>query len=162
VFRSAWTPRFSVAFYLREPSSAAFGDTKLVFNAGRGIKAPNLSQQVSSLFELLAAAPQVGVRVGPIGPERSRGLDLGLEQGLWRGRLRLRAAWFASRYSDLIEFLNKPALVGLGVPADVAAATPFGAYVNASTYRARGLETSADALLLGRLRVMASYTYLDA
>jgi iron complex outermembrane receptor protein/vitamin B12 transporter len=74
----------------------------------------------------------------------------------------VRAAYFDNHYSDLIEFLSKPALVRLGVPADVANATAFGAYVNSSTYRARGLETSAEAALGKSVRLMASYTYLDA
>jgi vitamin B12 transporter len=165
VFLSAWTPRLSAAFYLREPSSTeSIGDTKLVFNVGRGIKAPSIAQETSSLFDVLKAVPNVTIPVSPIGPERSRSLDAGVEQGLWRGRMRLRASYFDNRYSDLIEFLNPTALVQLGVPADVAAAasSSFGAYVNSSSFRARGLETSAEAMLGGRVRVMASYTYLDA
>jgi iron complex outermembrane receptor protein/vitamin B12 transporter len=163
VFESAWTPRLSAALYLREPSAtASLGDTKIVFNVGRGIKAPGIAQENSSLFKLLAAAPDVSTPVSPIGPERSRSLDVGIEQGFWRGQMRLRSAYFDNEYSDLVEFLSKPALTRLGVPATVVAATSFGAYVNSSTYRAQGFETSADALLGGRLRIMASYTYLDA
>lgn len=163
VFGSAWTPRLSAALYLREPSSTRLlGDTKLVLNVGRGIKAPSLSQELSSLHELLGSVPSVTTRVNPIGPEKSRSLDVGLEQGLRRGQVRLRAAYFDNRYSDLIEYVSKNALASLGVPADVVAATSFGAYVNSSSYRARGLETSAEATIAGRLRAMASYTYLDA
>jgi len=162
VFRSAWTPRLSAAVYLREPSSTgSVGDTKLVFNVGRGIKAPSISQENSSLFKLLAAAPNATTPASPIGPERSRSLDVGVEQGLRRGQVRLRAAYFDSRYSDLIEFLSKTALARLGVPAEVVAATSFGAYVNSSSYRAQGLETSAEAVLGGGFRIMGSYTYLD-
>jgi iron complex outermembrane receptor protein/vitamin B12 transporter len=163
VFRSAWTPRASAALYLREPSpTAAWGDTKLVLNVGRGIKAPNLAQENSSLFALLSAAPGLTAVVTPIGPERGRSLDAGLEQGLWRGQVRLRAAYFDNRYSDLIEFLDKAALRRLGVPAPVIAATAFGAYVNASSYRARGLETALEAAPGAGLRILAAYTYLDA
>jgi vitamin B12 transporter len=163
VFRSAWTPRLSAALYLREPSAAAsLGDTKLIFNIGRGIKAPSISQENSSLFKLLEAAPDVATPVSPIGPERSRSLDAGVEQGLWRGKVRLRATYFDNRYSDLVEFLNRTALARLGVPPEVVAATSFGAYVNSSSYRAQGLETSAEAMLGGVVRVLGSYTYLDA
>ena len=57
VFGFAATPRVSVASYLRRPSGgAAIGDTKLVFNAGKGIKAPSISQEHSSLFGLLTSA----------------------------------------------------------------------------------------------------------
>ena len=50
----------------------------------------------------------------------------------------------------------------MGVPPAVAAATAFGAYVNSQSYRAQGLETSADAMIGQRVRAAASYTYLDA
>jgi vitamin B12 transporter len=163
VFESAFTPRLSVAFYLREPSSkSAVSDTKLVVNVGNGIKAPSIAQENSSLFRLLADSGTPNAAVHAIEPERSRSFDAGLEQGLWQGRLRVRAAFFDNRYSDLIEYVSKSVLPQLGVPAAAAAATSFGAYVNSSTYRARGLETSAEALAGKAVRVMASYTYLDA
>jgi vitamin B12 transporter len=163
VFESAWTPRLSAAYYLREPSgTASIGDTKLVFNVGKGIKAPSLAQELSSLFAVLQTAPGVATRVDPIGPERARTLDVGLEQALLRGQLRLRAAYFDNDYTDVVEFVSENALVSLGVPPDVADATGFGAYVNSSSFTARGLELSAEGVYAGRLRAMASYTYLDA
>src|SRR5262245_2030540 len=71
VFLSAWTPRLSAAYYLREPSgTAALGDTKLTFNLGRGIKAPGITQELSSLYGLLQSSPGVATQVSPIGPER--------------------------------------------------------------------------------------------
>ncbi len=164
VFRSAWTPRLSIALYLREPSSdERIGDTKVTLNAGTGIKAPTVFQEGSSLHELVRSAPlSVASSVSPMGPERSRSLDAGVEQGLWQGRVRLRGAFFDNRYEDLIEFVGQSALVALGVPQDVAASAAYGAYFNSSSYRARGFETSADALIARNLRLMASYTYLEA
>jgi len=100
--------------------------------------------------------------VAPIGPERSRSVDVGLEQSLWRGRGRLRATYFHNAFEDLIEFVSKTILPQVGVPGDVAAALPGGAYVNSQSFRARGLETSAEVAVIRQLRVVASYTYLDA
>jgi len=48
------------------------------------------------------------------------------------------------------------------VPAAVAAATQFGAYLNSSSFRAQGIESSVDAAIGPYVRVNASYTYLDA
>ena len=48
------------------------------------------------------------------------------------------------------------------MPPDVADATGFGAYVNSSSFTARGLELSAEGAFAGRWRAMASYTYVDA
>jgi hypothetical protein len=63
-FGDATTPRVSVAGYLRPPTAATFwGDTKLTFNAGKGIKAPSISQQLSSVDALVppAAASALGI-----------------------------------------------------------------------------------------------------
>ena len=83
-----------------------------------------------------------GVLVGHIRPEEERGPPEHLQRSL--------------------EFLSRTALPQAGVPADVAAATAFGAYVNAASYRARGLEASAEAAVSRRLRLTGSYTFLDA
>jgi len=169
LFGYATTPRLSVALYLRPPTRTdvgVFGDTKLTFNAGRGIKAPGVFDEQSSLFTLLADVsgggdPSATAGVEQIGPERSRNLDVGIEQALGQGRVRLRAAYFDNEFSDLVEFVSSVVLPQLGVPTDVAAAVPFGATVNASSYRARGLETSAD-VRAGDLQAVVSYMFLDA
>ncbi len=168
VFGTAVTPRVSVASYVRQASStAAVGDTKLTFNAGTGIKAPSIYYEQSSLFALLSALPHGAALVSsfgvtPIAPERSRSVDAGIEQGLWRQRLRVRAAYFDNTFNDLIEFVSKGALPQVGVPSAVAAATAFGAAVNSSSYRARGVETSLDARIGRLLTLTGSYTYLHA
>jgi iron complex outermembrane receptor protein/vitamin B12 transporter len=169
VFGVAVTPRVSAAFYARKPSRAAsaVGETKLTFNFGKGIKEPSISHEQRSLYNLLRATPQTSALIStlglsPIGPERSRSVDVGVEQGLWAGRARVRAAYFDSRFEDLIEFVSKSALPQIGVPEAAAAATAGGASVNSSSYSARGLETSIEAQIGRPLRVVAAYTYLDA
>jgi vitamin B12 transporter len=148
-FDNAVTPRLSVATYVREPSAlSALGDMKISFNAGKGIKAPSVFQEQSALSTL--------------GPERSTSIDIGVEQGLWYGRARVRAAYFHNTYENLIEFLNRTQLSQAGVPPAVAATKQFGAYLNSSSFRAQGIETSFDSSIGQYLRVNASYTYLDA
>jgi vitamin B12 transporter len=159
-FKSAYSPRVSVAYYVKSPSPAG-GDTKMIFNAGKGIKAPSIFQEQSSLFTILGPAQAEVAGVSRIGPERSRTLDVGIEQGLHGGQARVRVAYFNNEFHDLIEFVNKAILPTFGVPPDVAAATDFGANVNSQSYKAQGVETSVDAVL-GHFHVAASYTYLDA
>ncbi|HXI28941.1 MAG TPA: TonB-dependent receptor, partial [Vicinamibacterales bacterium] len=162
IFGNAASPRVSVAAYLRQPSASdPLGDTKVTFNAGKGIKEPNLSQELSSLFALVPPATASSLGVDPVGPEKSRTLDVGLEQGLARGRGRVRVAYFNNTFDDLIEFLSKSALVQIGVPPAAANATAFGAYVNAQSNDARGVEMSGEAVA-GPIRLTASYMYLDA
>jgi vitamin B12 transporter len=169
VFGVAVTPRISAAFYARKlsPAASALGETKLTFNFGKGVKEPSIANEQRSLFNLLSALPQGATLIStfgisPVGPERSRSVDAGVEQGLWAGRVRARASVFVNQFDDLIESVSKSALPQFGVPAVVAAATSLGASVNSSSFRARGLETSIEAKLGRTLTVIAAYTYLDA
>ncbi|MGE3402284.1 MAG: TonB-dependent receptor plug domain-containing protein [Vicinamibacterales bacterium] len=160
-FDPAVTPRVSVATYLRTPVTGMLGDTKLSFNAGTGIKAPAVFQVDSSLYGLLQGVPGAPV-VSPISPERGTSIDIGVEQGLWDGHARVRLAYFRNTYEDLIEFVSQNALPQAGVPVEVAQQTAFGAYVNSQSYEAQGLEASGELRVANNLRVMASYTFLDA
>lgn len=168
IFKSAVTPRASVAFYLRNPSAdRALGDTKLTFNAGRGIKAPSVAQALSSLEALVQALPPgsrpaAAANLSPIGPERNRSLDAGVEQGFWSGRAHARLTFFDNHFSDLIEYVAATVLPQLGIPPDLAAATVSGAYVNSSSYFARGVEVSGEAAFGQYVQVQGSYTHLHA
>lgn len=161
VFGNEATPRVSVASYLRQPRSSGLGETKLVLNAGTGIKAPSVFQAQSSLYELVKDTA-AGAGVSPVGAERSRTVDIGVEQAFAGSRARVRVSYFHNRFDDLLEFLSRSLLTRAGVPASVANATPFGAYVNSQSYSAQGAELSVEAAPRHDLRVMASYTRLDA
>jgi len=157
-----------VAAYLRTPTAQGFwGDTRLTFNAGKGIKATTATAVNQSLYTLLnktpaGAALAAAAGIGPIGPERSRNLDVGLEQGLWGGHARARVAYFDNAFFDLVEFVSKNLLTSqFGIPPDIAAAAGSGAYVNSQSYNAHGVEVSLDATA-GRMRFAGSYAYLAA
>jgi iron complex outermembrane receptor protein/vitamin B12 transporter len=161
VFGNEAVPRFSAAVYLRQPSSGSLGDTKVSVNAGKGIKAPSVFQQQNALFALVQGTP-VAASVSPVGPEKSRGWDIAIEQGFGGGGYRARVGYYRNEFENLLEFLNRAALVRAGVPATVAAATPFGAYINSQSFDAQGVELSLDGAIGRVVRFGASYTYLDA
>lgn len=161
VFETAYTPRVSVAAYLRNPSSEQIGETKLTLNAGKGIKAPSVFAGQNSLFALVGGTP-AGTGVDPLGPEKSRSFDVGLEQAFAAGHFRARVGYFNNTFENLLEFLSRTQLVAAGVPPDVAAATAFGAYINSASFDAQGIELSADGAVGEGLRFGASYTFLDA
>jgi vitamin B12 transporter len=161
VFGNEAVPRFSAAVYLRQPSAEALGETKVSFNVGKGIKAPSVFQQQNAVFELVQGTPSAA-NILPVGPEKSRGWDIALEQGFGGGQYRARVGYYDNQFENLLEFLNRTALVRAGVPADVANATAFGGYVNSQSFTARGVELSADAVVRRVVRFGASYTYLDA
>jgi vitamin B12 transporter len=161
VFGSAVSPRASLAAYLTDPSLRGGSDTKLVLNAGKGIKAPNVFQEQSSLYTLLGPRADA-IGVPRTGPERTRSVDVGVDQGVWGGRARVRVSYFRNRFDDLLEYVNKSVLPQLGISTEAANATEFGAYVNAQSFRAQGLEASADIQASRALRITAAYTRLDA
>lgn len=168
VFGFAVTPRVSLAYYARRPSSASImGLTKFVFNFGTGIKEPDIFDQGSSLYDLLSAlqnGPDLIRRyhIAPVGAERSRSFDVGVHQGLWSERALVSVTFFDARFYDLIDFVPQSALPQLGVPAEVVSALPFGADVNSDSYRSRGVEASLEASLARNLLLKAEYTYTGA
>jgi vitamin B12 transporter len=162
-FGFAATPRVSMAYYLRRPlRNGLFGETKLKFNFGQGIKEASTTQQASALVSLLTPDQITQFHVGPIGPERSRTYDFGVEQRLWNGRSILGVTFFYNNFYDLIAFLNPTALVSIGVPPDVANSTQIGgAFVNATSERMKGAEVEYKMDLGHGLLFRGEYTYLD-
>ena len=120
VFETAYTPRLSVAAYLRNPSTEQLGETKVTLNIGKGIKAPSVYQGQNSLYALVNGTP-AGAGVDPLGPEKSRGFDVGLEQAFAASRFRARVGYFNNTFENLLEFLSRTQLVAAGVPPAVAA-----------------------------------------
>lgn len=167
VFGFATTPRISMAYYLRRPSvDGFFGETKLKFNFGKGIEEPSIFDQGASLFDLLSRLPGGAAliaqdHVSPVGPERSRSIDFGLDQALWNHRARLDLTLFHEDFYDLIEFVNATALPQLGVPPEAAQASGFGANINSDSFRSLGAEIHVEAIIGHGLRAQGGYTYLD-
>jgi vitamin B12 transporter len=170
VYGFAVTPRVSAAYYLRRPATQQFfGDTKLKFNFGKGITEPSIFNQGASLFALLSGVdggPAIiaNDHISPIGPERSRSFDFGVEQNLLHNRARLGLTLFHNDYYNLIEFVSASALPLLGVPPDAVAAAQAagGATINSDSFRALGAEITLDTNLGHGFRASAMYTYLDA
>jgi vitamin B12 transporter len=162
-FGFAATPRVSLAYYVRKPSNAGvFGETKLKFNFGKGIKEASTFQQSGALIDVLSPALISQYNVGPIGPERSRTYDFGIEQRLWNGRSLLSITFFDNNFYNLIAFLSPGDLISIGVPPVVANATPtFGAYVNATSEWTKGFEVEYKHDLGRGLLFQGEYTYLD-
>jgi vitamin B12 transporter len=162
VFGFAAVPNVSVAYYLRKPSGNEFlAETKLRFNYGKGIKEPSTYEQANQLWALLTPAERLQYDVSPVGPERSQVWDAGIQQGFWHGRSRLELTYFQNRFYDLLTYLDPAALVSMGVNPGAAAASEFGAYINASAEKFRGAQVQFVTELGHGLRAQANYTYLD-
>ncbi len=168
LFGIAGTPRASIAYYLVRPSAAGWlSGTKLHASFGKGIKEPTISQQGSSLFDILSAVPDGSqlieqYHVGQIGPENSRTYDGGLDQEVGNGRARLGLTYFHDEFTNGIEFVPQSGLAQLGVPAANLPEVEFGAYINSQAFRTQGLEFEAEYKINNRLFARGGYTYTDA
>jgi vitamin B12 transporter len=161
-FGFAATPRVSLAYYLRKPSNAEFfGETKLKFNFGQGIKEASTLEQASALITLLTPQQISQYNVQPIGPERSRTFDFGVDQRLGNRSI-LGVTFYYNNFYDLISFLGIGDLIAIGVPPAVANATPEGgAYVNATSQRTKGAEVDYKIDLGHGFLFQGEYTYTD-
>jgi vitamin B12 transporter len=162
-FGFAATPRVSLAYYLHRPSNAGlFGETKLKFNFGDGIKEASTLEQASALINLLTPQQVSQFNVQPIGPERSRTFDFGVDQRLGNGRALLGATLYYNNFYNLISFLSPGELISIGVPAALANSTPDGgAYVNATSQRTKGAEVDYKMDLGHGFLFQGEYTYTD-
>src|SRR5947199_3320558 len=108
------------AYYTVHPGNTHWlSGPKLRFSFSKGIKEPSIFNQTNSLFELLAGLPNgrqlvSQYHITPIGAERARTFDGGLDQELFGGRGRLGITYFHNRFSDGIEFVPQQGLISLG------------------------------------------------
>jgi iron complex outermembrane receptor protein/vitamin B12 transporter len=162
-FGFAATPRVSMAYYIHKPTNTGlFGETKLKFNFGEGIKEASTLEQASALINLLTPAQVSQHNVGPIGPERSRTFDFGVDQRLFNGHSILGITLYYNNFYNLISFLSPGELIAIGVPSALANSTPDGgAYVNATSQRTKGAEVDYKIDLGHGLLFQANYTYTD-
>ncbi len=128
----AVTFRIAPAYFIRQTG------TKFKASYGTGFKSP-------SLYQLYA--PET--IWGPVGnralqAERSTGWDVGIEQSLFRNKLKLGLTYFASDYRNLIDFDYTQG------------------YINILRASSRGAELSLEAGLNDGLHFNASYTRIEA
>jgi iron complex outermembrane receptor protein/vitamin B12 transporter len=161
-FGFAATPRVSLAYYLRKPlKSGFFGETKLKFNFGEGIKEASTLEQSAALITVLTPQQIAQYNVQPIGPERSRTFDFGVDQRLGNRSI-LSVTFYYNNFYNLISFLGVGDLIAIGVPPEVATATPDGgAYVNATSQRTKGAEVDYKVDLGHGFLFQGEYTYTD-
>jgi vitamin B12 transporter len=132
VFGQATTGQGSVAFVIKETG------TRLRGSAGTGFRAPTFND----LFFPDFGNPDLQ-------PERSQSWDAGVDQNLWRNRIRLKVSYFATHFSNAITCCV------------VLPTAPFGGPVNAGKARSKGVEASGEVDILPNLVASFAYTLSD-
>lgn len=162
----AGTPRLGLAFVPVRPSNRLFRGTRLRVNAATGVQEPNLATEFSSLYRTLLSlgdtADIASYHVEPLGPQRSRTFDTGIDQNILGEKLILKAGYFHNQFSHQLEYVSSFDLQQyFGFTPSSSASTYFyGAELNSQAFRAQGLEAELQYQPLSRLFVRGGYTYL--
>ncbi len=139
----AAVPRVSAAVVLRRGDSNGWlGMTRPKANFGLGIREPNFIESFSQNPYFLGNPH--------LKPERTRSLEVGLEQHLLRDKVRAEVNLFSSQFNDLISYQI----------TDYS--TYEGSYFNLARSRVRGVENIIEAMPVSQVRVSAGYTYLNS
>lgn len=141
----AYTGDGSLAYFFKSTS------TKLRAHVGNGYRAPSLFERFGAGFFGDSFTAYGDPRLKP---ERSIAFDAGIDQTLFRGRVRLGATYFYTRLQNVVDFGSLP----LGDPFD----RPFGGYLNVKGGLARGVELSAQISPTRSTEILTSYTYTNA
>jgi outer membrane cobalamin receptor len=143
-------PKFGALILLRRAGLQSLrGPTRLRVNYGEGIKAPTMLEAFSPSF-LLLGNPELR-------PERSRSLDVGLEQFFWKDRFRVEGVYFKNRFRDQIAFIADPSTFGGPVTLPDGKKTHF---INNDRATAEGFEFSISTRPNRWLRFDGNYTLL--
>lgn len=145
---NAYTGDASVAYFFRSSK------TKIRSHAGNGYRAPSLYERFGTSFYGGSFTAYGDPRLRP---ERSIGIDGGIDQYFASDRLRLSASYFYTRLQEVIAF-DFSGLIN-------SATDPFGrdlGYRNTGGGIARGAELSVEAKPLRSTHVQSSYTYTNS
>jgi vitamin B12 transporter len=139
-FGTEAVPRAAIVMVVH-PANGSLGETRVKASGGLGIKEPTMVESFS-LSPFFRGNPDLK-------PERSRSLELGIDQRFARDRAKIEATWFDNRFEDIISVRSNPV-------------TFEGQFFNVGVTRARGLELGAEAAPLPIVRLRGHYTLLDS
>lgn len=145
-FGTRVVPRVGAVYALRY-SKGPLGDTRARISYGQGIEEP-------TVFESFSSDP-CNPGDPSLRPERSRTLNVGVDQYFNDDRFRISASYFASQFRDLI---NQE----VGPPNPICFSGNEMLFFNTDLSRARGVNWSGEAHLNGWLLLKGNYSYDDS
>lgn len=141
---AAYTGDGSAAYFVRRSG------TKLRGHGGRGYRAPSLYERFGTFYGSFGYSVYGDPRLRP---NRSMGVDGGVEQGFAGGRVQASATYFYSRLQQVIGF----GAIGNGDPYG-----RFIGYLNEGGGLARGVEASVSAAATRSLELTSAYTFTNS
>jgi outer membrane cobalamin receptor len=145
---NAYTGDASLAYFFHKSA------TKVRAHVGNSFRQPSIYERFGTYFFGGFYSPYGDPRLSP---ERAVSADGGIDQYLWREKIRLSGTFFYTRLQQVISF----DLLGLITPATDPYGR-FGGYFNTGGGLAHGVETSAELRPTRRTVFEAAYTYTNA
>jgi vitamin B12 transporter len=124
-----------------------WGDTRLRAFYGQGVKEPRFDQNFGT--------DPCDPGNPSLRPERSRTWNVGVDQQLAAGNLKVSAEYFQNRFYDIISF-------GILPPPPGSACGALGSFFNTDLARARGTNLSAETQPFHWLTLAGNYTFDDS
>jgi len=170
------SPRAGLNYYLFRPHSGAFSGTRILFNFGKAIREPKLTDQDDSLYNFLAnngAQPTIqSLHISPLAAPTMRTYEGGVEQAFLSQHIIFKASYFHNEFGKEIEYVGLdlvPALLPNLTPTQQAtleailqANFAYELTINSEAFRAQGVETSVEGGIGRNIFLRGGYTYLDA
>jgi outer membrane cobalamin receptor len=144
-FGTRVVPRAGAVLALRY-GAGFWGDTRVRFSYGQGIKEPSLDESFGS--------DPCFPGNNTLKPERSRTIDAGIDQVLDSDKLRVSATYFDNRYRDIVSFAFDPVTTP-------GCTFGTGTFFNTDLARARGVNFSGDFRPRRWLSLKGNYSFDD-
>ena len=175
LFGTAASPQAGITYYVIRPRSGAFNGTRILFNFGKAVREPKLTDKVGSLYQLLlnagedATIQEFGVK--PLAAPTVRTYEGGFEQAFLGQHLTWRASYFHNEFGKELESLST-SYISLLFPNDTPTQLQqlktffdtngvFDLMTNTESYRAQGAETELESGIGASLFLRGGYTYTD-
>jgi len=170
------SPRAGLNYYLLRPRSGAFSGTRILFNFGKAIREPKLTDQDDSLFSFLenngAQSTIQALHIGPLAAPTMRTYEGGIEQAFLSQHIIFKTSYFHNEFGKEIEYVGLdlvPELLPNLTPSQQATLEgilqnnfAYELTINSEAFRAQGVETSVEGGIGRNLFLRGGYTYLDA
>src|SRR6185437_4478713 len=162
----AGTPRIGLAYIPVRSRPGWFKRTKLRANVATGVQEPNLAIEFQSLYKQLVLAGNTDAiaqyNIRPVGAQRSRTYDVGIDQNILGEKLIFKGGYFHNIFDHQLEGVQSGALQQyFGFPPSVVSGI-FSAYLNSLAFRTQGFESELQYQPTRHIFLRGGYTYLDA
>ncbi len=157
-------PQLGLSYYAVRPGERWLHGTRARFQFAKGVQEPSLAAQLSSLYEsLLGINDSTDITrfgVTPIGAQRSRTYEGGIDQNIYGDRAVLHANYFHSLYGNGIEYV--PTTLYNRYFNQSLPKALYGFYLNSLSTSGQGIEAQLEYQIARRVFLRTGYTFLDA